>query len=122
MSMTKREFFEKIKVMEIAEDMKEFAEHQLELLDKSKSREKKPTKTQVENMALKAKILSVMSEKPMTISEIMASDIELGELTNQKISAMLKQLIESREIVKSYEKKKAHFAKSTASAVEEVTE
>lgn len=85
--------------------------HELELLDK-KSANRKPTKTQVENDDLKDKIFAVLSaEKGLTVSEIMARDDELGGKSNQKITALLRQMI-SAEIVRkdTDEKRRSIFS------------
>lgn len=85
--------------------------HELELLDK-KSANRKPTKTQVENDELKDKIFAVLSaEKGLTVSEIMARDDELSGKSNQKITALLRQMI-SAEIVRkdTDEKRRSIFS------------
>ena len=56
--------------------------------------------------------------KPITITDLMATSevvknyvLENGNhLTNQKISALLKQLVESNQVVKVTDKKKSYFS------------
>lgn len=80
--------------------------HELELLDK-KSANRKPTKTQVENDDLKDKIFAVLSaEKGLTVSEIMARDDELGGKSNQKITALLRQMIDAEIVRKDTDEKR----------------
>ena len=113
--MTKREMFVAIgNVAEVAanEEMSQFIAHQIELLDARKnSGSKGMTKTQKENESIKAVIVDVLSEsgEKMTVTE-MLSDERLASYTNQKISALLRQLIESKNVVKTIEGKKAYFA------------
>ena len=73
--------------------------------------DKKPTKTQQENEVLKGYIMEVLTLKkePMTIAQIQAEDIELKDLTNQKMSALLKQLVDANQVVKTKDKKATLF-------------
>ena len=84
---------------------------QFEKKSSSKSGEKKPTKTQQENEVLKGYIMEVLTlnKTPMTIAQIQAEDIELKDLTNQKMSALLKQLVDSDQVVKTKDKKATLF-------------
>ena len=84
---------------------------QFEKKSSSKSGEKKPTKTQQENEVLKGYIMEVLTSKkePMTIGQIQAEDIELKDLTNQKMSALLKQLVDADQVVKTKDKKATLF-------------
>jgi len=109
--MTKKEMFNAIavKVADNAE-MVAFINHEIELLDKKASR-KTPSKTQKANEGVKATILEVLADfdAPVTVSELIATDA-LGEYTNQKVSALLRQLIEGGKVVKTTDKKVSRFA------------
>ena len=94
------------------DDIVDFAEGRIEMLEK-KAGSKKPTKVQAENVALKETILSVMSDKGMTVTEIQSKDNVLSDLSNQKVSALVRQLVESGEVVKTVDKKKSYFALAT---------
>ena len=69
----------------------------------------KPTKTQLENEKVKDEILEVLAgaEEGMTCGEITKA-LE-GEYTSQKISALLRQLVGAKKVVKSTEKKVSRF-------------
>ena len=73
--------------------------------------DKKTTKTQEENEVLKGYIMEVLTlnKTPMTIAQIQAEDIELKDLTNQKMSALLKQLVDANQVVKTKDKKATLF-------------
>ena len=103
-----------------ATDLKEFIEHEVELLDKKNSRSGKPTKTQVENEAIKAQIVSILERvrKPMTVTQLL-SESELAGLSNQKISALLTQLRESGKVMRTVEKKVAYYSMATENDEEE---
>ena len=88
----------------------DFLTHERELLER-KSSNSGQTKTQKENEILKEKIVKTLKElnKFSTITEIQESNAELADLSNQKISALLKQLVDTNVIEKVIEKKKAYF-------------
>ena len=95
------------------EDMQmfiDFLTHERELLEK-KSSNSGQTKTQKENEILKEKIVETLKElnKFSTITEIQEKSTELADLSNQKISALLKQLVDTNVIEKVIDKKKAYF-------------
>lgn len=87
-----------------------FAANELDLLSKKTSADRKPTKAQQENEGIKAKILAVMDTTPATVSEIMKRDEVLTALSNQKVSALMTQLVNDNMVVKTEEKRKSYFA------------
>lgn len=110
--VTKREMFEMIKSVDgvaVNEDMVAFLDHEIELLDK-KARNKKPTKTQEENENIKVEILGVLTNEGMTVTEIQSKSDVLGGLSNQRVSALLRQLVADNAVVKTVDKKKSYFA------------
>lgn len=112
--MTKREMFVAIaNVAEVSanEEMMAFINREIELLDNRKSSKKGPTKTQKANEGVKAVIAEVLAEsgEKMTVTEMLA-DERLSGYTNQKISALLRQMVEAKTVVKTIEGKKAYFA------------
>ena len=112
--MTKVEMFNAIKgVVADNKEMVAFIDHEIELLQK-KSSNRKPTKTQAENESLKNEILSVLTDKGMTVTEIQKSSEILGELSNQKVSALLRQLVEVGAVEKTVDKKKSLFSRPMA--------
>jgi hypothetical protein len=114
--MTKRENYNALRALAVAsknEELVAFIDHEVELLNKKNSyKSTKPTKAQQENVGIKEQIVAVMTAEPMTISDIQDADATgtLGELSNQKISALLAQLIADGKVVKTVVKRKAYFA------------
>ena len=109
--ITKKEMFTMIKaqVKDNAE-MVAFIDHEIELLDK-KASNKKATKTQEANVGIKSTILTVLEGgKSMTVTEMQGASAELGELSNQKVSALVRQLVEAGEVVKTIDKKVSRFS------------
>ena len=118
--ITKKEMFTMIKaqVKDNAE-MVAFIDHEIELLDK-KASNKKATKTQEANIGIKATILAVLEgTKPMTVTEMQGASAELGELSNQKVSALVRQLVEAGKVVKTIDKKVSRFSLADNSEGEE---
>ena len=111
-----------VKALEIAmkavEDNKEVTE-KLEALkesiSKKNSAERKPTATQKANEEYKKAILSFMEVgKKYTISELMKEVVELADLSNQRVSALVRQLKDSGLVERTEEKRKAYFSKKGA--------
>ena len=109
--VTKRERFEQIKAL-VADhpELVDFCEHELELLAKKNSAEKKPTANQVANVGIKNEVVTVLTNAnaPMTVTDIQKS--MTGDLSNQKISALLRQLVADGVVVRTEDKRKAFFA------------
>jgi predicted transcriptional regulator len=93
--------------------MKAFIDRELELLAKKNSAEKKPTKVQEENKGIKEIILDNLTEEGITITDLQKKVPELGELSNQKISALMRQLVNDNVVVKTEDKRKSYFSLAT---------
>ena len=113
--LTKREKFERLLAKpEVQADKVsvDFIEHELELLAKKNSSEKKPTATQLANETLKDGILECMALEPnrlFTISEMLKAFPCCEDLTLPKVSAMVRQLKEDGKVERVEEKRKAYF-------------
>jgi hypothetical protein len=114
--ITKREKFEMIKAIpEVAgnEMLVEFIDHELELLAKKNASEKKPTAQQVANDSIKQAIIDGMEANRLyTVTEIQKEVAECAELSNQRVSALMRQLKEDGLVVRTEEKRKAYFSKA----------
>ena len=108
-----------VKALEIAmkavEDNKEVTEKLTALkesISKKNSAERKPTATQKANEEYKKAILSFMEVgKKYTISKLMKEVVELADLSNQRVSALVRQLKDSGLVERTEEKRKAYFSK-----------
>lgn len=118
--LTKKDYFEMIKgVCADRADIVDFCNHEIELLSRKNSKSG-ATKTQKENEIVANMLVEELAKigKPITITDLMnTSEIVKGytlengnNLTNQKISAIFKQLVESQKIVKVVDKKKSYFS------------
>lgn len=112
--MTKKDYFNELLNIEAVKEneaLVAFIEHELELLANKNKGDKKPTAQQTANNGIKEKILNLLkvSEKAMTITEIQKADAELSEMSNQKVAALVRQLIEAGSVERIEEKRKAYF-------------
>ena len=98
----------------LSAEHKAFLEGRIAQLDKkSSSKSDKPTATQKANAELKDKILAEMeSGKSYTISDMLKVLPCCAELSNQKVSAIMKQLVEGNLVVRTEDKRKAYFSKA----------
>ena len=91
-------------------ELVEKIEHELELLAKKNSAEKKPTAQQTANDGIKAAIINGMEVNRLyTVTEIMKEIPECAELSNQRVSALLRQLKDEGLVVRTEDKRKAYF-------------
>ena len=116
--MTKAEKFALLrKSPAVAENemLVEFIDHEVELLNrKNSSGEKKLTKTQVANEEIKTAIYNGMAENRMySITEIQKEIPACAELTNQKVTALIRQMIPV-QVQRIEDKRKAYFRKVVA--------
>jgi hypothetical protein len=115
--LTKRDHFTSLlNIAEVKSNpaLVDFINHELELLAKKNSAEKKPTAVQVANEGIKSAIVEGMQENRLyTVTEIIKEIPECAELTNQRVSALLRQLYDCAEpaIERVEEKRKAYFRK-----------
>ena len=111
--ITKRERFNSLLSLSEVQadtDLVAFIEHEIELLDKKNSGEKKLTIQQVANEGIKDAIVEGMEENRLyTVTELIKEITECNELTNQRVSALLRQLISEGKIVKTVDKRKSYF-------------
>ena len=110
--MTKREMFLQIKnSYNLTPAEVVFIDHELELLAKKNSAEKKPTAQQVANEGIKQVILQVLTDNGglMTVTDVQKSCAELSELSNQKLSALLRQMKDDGIVEKVEDKRKSYF-------------
>lgn len=92
------------------EKMLEFITHEIELLDN-----KAPSKKQIEakeaNVAIMNAIVEVLKRlgNAVTVSQLM-NEPELNGYSNQKLSALLRQLVKANRVTKVTDKRKSYFS------------
>lgn len=109
---TKREYFTRILSYAHDED-KAFIEHELELLDRKNSAERKPTPKQVENAAYRADILAYMEQgvqyTACDLAKQVPSLVENGISVN-RVTPMLTALVADGSVIKTVEKRKSYYS------------
>ena len=104
--MTKAQMYAQILSHTTDEAEKAFLEHEMELLAKKnapKDGAKKLTPAQEANEGIKDAIYEFLKErgKPMTISQMIKEVPECNGLTNQKVSALVRQMYTAMTIVRN---------------------
>ena len=90
-----------------------YATNEISLLDKKAEKAKtQKSKTQKENEVIKAQLLEYLNSlvDGVTITDIIKGCDTFSEFSTQKLSALLKQLVDSGEVIKVIDKKKSYFA------------
>ena len=101
--MTKKEMFAEIRNLVIDnEEMVAFIDHEVELLNRKSNSVRKPTKTQIENDGFKAEIVAYLTtaDTPKTIKEMQAEVASLADLTNQRVTHLLTDLVKAEILTK----------------------
>lgn len=85
--------------------------HELELLDKKAQKKGKSDEELAEVARLKGLVIGSLEKVGKgTVTEIQKADEELSELSNQKVTSLLKALIEDGSVVKATEGRKSVFS------------
>lgn len=111
--MTKREMFNEIlTVVADNAEMVEFINHEIELLNRKSSAVRKPTKNQLENEGFKTDIVDYLknADAPKTIKELQTAIPSLADLTNQRITHILTDLVKAETLTKNYVKKTPYYS------------
>lgn len=92
--------------------LSEFIAHEMELLAKKNTADKKPTAQQEANAVIKQNVLTVLADgKKRTVSELLKMVPDLPDtMTNQRMSALVRQMMDAGQVVRSEDKRKAFFA------------
>lgn len=117
--MTKKEMFAEI--INLAEgkpttathvEIVEFCSHEIELLERKSATPKKPTATQVENESFKSTLVEFFSNtnEKKSIKEIQSEVPEVAQLSNQRITHLLTDLVKNGTLTKTYEKKVPYYS------------
>lgn len=111
--LTKKDYFNMLKAIDSVSknaELVKFIDHELELLNRKNSSERKLSGNALANVGLKEEIIKILSKKPehlFTATEVQKAMKD--EYSNQRISALLKQLKEDGKVEKIQEKRKSYF-------------
>lgn len=93
-------------------DVAGFLNHELELLDRKNTVDKKPTATQMANEGIKADIkafLDAHKGEKFTVSALMKSVPSIADASNQKVSSLVRQMVLDGQADRIEDKRKAYF-------------
>ena len=108
--MTNVKALEVVLAMELTDEVREKIENiRNSYIKKSATKSDKPTKTQIENADFKQAILGGIDGK-MTISEMIKGIDALADLSNQRVSAIVRQMVADGTLVREEIKRKAYFS------------
>ena len=111
--MTKREMYEQILAHTTDKAEQEFLKHELELLaKKNATKSDKLTPAQEANELTKEAIVDYLTEhgKPMTITQMIKDIPACAGMTNQKVSALVRQLYTAMVVLREEVKGVAYFS------------
>ena len=96
--------------------LSEFIAHEMELLAKKNTADKKPTAQQEANAGIKSAVLTLMQEHPnqlYTVSDLLKAVPNLPDtMTNQRMSAIVRQMVDAGQVKRTEDKRKAYFSKA----------
>ena len=111
--MTKKDYFNALKAIdEVSKNanLVEFIDHELELLNRKNLSDRKLSGNALANIELKKEIMEILANEPTRL--FTATEIQKAmkdEYSNQRISALLKQLKEDGKVEKIEDKRKSFF-------------
>ena len=117
--VTKKDYFNALRALVVDTEIEnktaliDFIDNELALLaKKANSAKSKPSKAQAENEGIKTAIIAALNEaeKALTITEFQTAYPEFAEYSNQKLSALFKQLVDAGAVEKTVVKKKSYFS------------
>ena len=89
-------------------DLVEFCDKEI---GKLANRKVAQTKNQKDNEVIKEVMLEILAglDEAVTVTDFIKADERMAEYSNQKVSALMKQLVDAGKVVKTVEKKKSYF-------------
>ena len=113
---TKREHFAELRILAAGNaELIAFIDHEVELLNKKNSAERKPTINQMDNAKIKKIIADNIGDKSYTITEMIKALLggtEWADITCSRLTAVCTQMAESGVLVREVVKRKAYYRKA----------
>ena len=118
--MTKKDFFKLLaSIVEKTEDFDkktetlDFINHEIELLNKKSSAPGKKKTAHIKENEELMELIGIALElfgKPVTVTTMIEENAEMSKLSSQKLSALLKKMIEAGKVVRTVEKRVSYFS------------
>lgn len=94
----------------ISGEDKEFLDHEVELIRSHyANRSDKPTKKQVENAGIKETLVSLLEVGKTYTATDLTEALGVADMKVQRVSALLKQLVDEGKVVRGIIKRRAYF-------------
>ena len=110
---TKREHYAELRMLATGNaELIAFIDHEVELLNKKNSAERKPTINQLDNLKIKKLIRGNIGANRYTITEMIKTllkDTEWAEITCSRLTAICTQMVEEGDLVRDVDKRKAYY-------------
>lgn len=127
--MTKKDFFKLLAgIVEKTEDFDkktetlDFINHEIELLNKKSSAPGKKKTAHIKENEELMELIGIALElfgKPVTVTTMIKENAEMSKLSSQKLSALLKKMIEAGKVVRTVEKRVPYFSLAKEEEAEE---
>lgn len=118
--MTKKDFFkllvgivEKTENFDKKTETLDFINHEIELLNKKSSAPGKKKTAHIKENEELMELIGIALElfgKPVTVTTMIKENAEMSKLSSQKLSALLKKMIEAGKVVRTVEKRVPYFS------------
>lgn len=130
--MTKKDFFkllvgivEKTENFDKKTETLDFINHEIELLNKKSSAPGKKKTAHIKENEELMELIGIALElfgKPVTVTTMIKENAEMSKLSSQKLSALLKKMIEAGKVVRTVEKRVPYFSLAKEEEEEETVE
>jgi len=127
--MTKKDFFkllvgivEKTENFDKKTETLDFINREIELLNKKSSAPGKKKTAHIKENEELMELIGIALElfdKPVTVTTMIKENAEMSKLSSQKLSALLKKMIEAGKVVRTVEKRVPYFSLAKEEAIEE---
>ena len=110
--MTKRENFLAIRELVVDhQELVDFIDHEVELLDKKRTTPRKPTKTQQENDILREDVYRALkkAKDPINMEELFKACEPIKGLKTQRVTHLLTKLIDEGRVERTIVKKVRYY-------------
>lgn len=112
--MTKKDYFNTLLSIEAVQanpNLVEFINHEMELLSRKNSGERKPTAQQTANEGIKAEVAAILADgTARTVGEILKELNKGDALTHSRLTAIVTQMKKDEVLTREEIKRKAYFS------------
>lgn len=112
--MTKKDYFNTLLSIEAVQanpNLVEFINHEMELLSRKNSGERKPTAQQTANEGIKAEVAAILADgTARTVGEILKELNKGDALTHSRLTAIVTQMKKDEVLNREEIKRKAYFS------------